>query len=197
MYYLVPAIVSIIIFWVLSPKSASLIKGSGLPETYLVLSRIFSGFKSRCVIRWLWSSCTPLLICKIHSKLYFSLNLLSLQRLRASLSNRTNTKEIHLSNTKWYTKQPQVVRWYRRFSGCYRFRLYVAIRLSASILRYLRYQPYSSSLCEWRLSLWDLSRKLERPYLRRRYLCEGSLADQLCLLQIVLFFEIWRPNSHY
>lgn len=41
MYSLVPAMVYIMIFWVLSPKSASFIKGSGFPGMYLVFSRIF------------------------------------------------------------------------------------------------------------------------------------------------------------
>ena len=197
MYYLVPAIVSIIIFWVLSPKSASLIIGSGLPEIYFVLRRIFYGFKSRWVIRWLWSSCTPLLICRMHSKLYFSLNLLSLHMLSASLSKFINTKEIHLSSTQLYTKQCRVARWYRRFWGCYRFILCVAIHLFASILQYLRCLPNSSLLYGLLRNLSNRNRKHGRPSLTRSYLCKCPLADQLCLLQIILFFEIRRPNSHY
>ena len=46
MYYLVPAMVSMMIFWVLSPKSANLIKGKDLPTTYLDFKRMFYGFRS-------------------------------------------------------------------------------------------------------------------------------------------------------
>lgn len=85
MYSLVPAIVSMMIFWVLRPKSASLIRGKGLPMTYLDFRSIFYGFRSRCVIRWLCNYCTPLLIWRIHSNAYFYPILLSLHKLSASL----------------------------------------------------------------------------------------------------------------
>lgn len=85
MYSLVPATVSMIMFFVLSPKSAILRSGIGCPLTYFLVSRIFYGLRSRWVIRWLWSSCTPLAICKIQFRVSSSVNLWFLTSLSASL----------------------------------------------------------------------------------------------------------------
>ncbi len=85
MYSLVPAIVYIIIFLVLSPKSASLMAGSGFPGTYLILSNIFSGLRSLCVIWWLCSYWIPLLTWSTTLRASFSHIMLSLHVLSASL----------------------------------------------------------------------------------------------------------------
>ena len=110
-----PAIVSIMIFWVLSPKSASLIKGRGFPTIYLDLSRIFYGFKSLWVILWLCNSWTPLLTWRIHSSACFSAILLSLHRLSASLSYWQSTKGILQSSTRWCTTLCQADQWCQIF----------------------------------------------------------------------------------
>ena len=163
MYSLVPAIVSIIIFWVLSPKSANLMRGSGFPATYFVLSRIFSGLRSRWVIRWLCNSWTPLLTCKIQSKLYFSFILLSLQRLSASLLHELSTTVNHPSNTLWCTIQHPAGQWCRRFLECFNYRLFAIPRWSTSPWRCLRGLPDSFWPCGLPTNRWVRYRIHERP----------------------------------
>ena len=190
MYSFVPAIVSMMIFCVLSPKSASFMRGSGLPGTYLVLSNIFSGFKSRWVMRWLCNSCTPLLICSMHSKLSFSLSLLSLHRFSASL---LHLKPYHSEPPEQYSVM------YHTVSGC---------SMISNILRMFSFYTFlNSSLICFSLAMSSISAmlfftlrmamesfrslsKTRKTWVRVKYLCEGALADQFCLLQVVLFFEI-------
>ena len=164
MYSLVPAIVSMMIFWVLSPKSANLIMGKGFPCTYFDLSKMFSGLRSRWVIRWLWSSWTPLLICKIHSNAYFSFILLSFIKLRASLFYGFNTTMILPNSTQSHTKLPLAGRLCQIFLICFHSRLFLTTSLSVFPSWCLKDLRDFFWLFEWRLSLWHQGRRCDRPW---------------------------------
>ncbi len=142
-YYFVPAIVSIIIFWVLSPKSASLISGKGFPTMYLVLSNIFYGLRSRWVILWLCSSWTPRLIWKMHSRDSFSFILFPFIKLSASLYYSYNTTMNLQNNTLLCTTPPQADQLYRIFSKCFTSTPSSATHWSTSTYWYLRGQSDS------------------------------------------------------
>jgi hypothetical protein len=196
MYYFVPAIVSIIIFWVLSPKSASFISGNVLPGTYLVFSSIFYGLRSRWVIRWLCNSCTPLLICRTHCRPSRWFILLSLQRLRASLTMMDVTIGIHLNSTRWCTIRHLVDRWYRIFSVCFRSILFVIINLSVSTCWCLQDRPRSCVHDVRQASHWWYCQRHGKPRYWGHNLSEISLSDKFSFCKIELFFEELWAYSH-
>jgi len=196
MYSLVPAIVSIMIFWVLNPKSANLINGRGFPITYFDFSRIFYGFRSRWVILWLCSYCTPLLICSIHSNAYRSPILLSLHKLRASLTKANLTTAILPNSTMWYTTLPPAAKLYRISLGCFRCLLSSALSWCAFPCLCLQGQPMIFSLCEWQWSLWIRYQTLDTPESTGKYLCEVALTNELCFVEVELFFKMTRFNLH-
>ena len=163
MYSLVPAMVSIMIFWVLSPKSANLIWGRDFPTRYLDLSRMFYGFRSLWVILWLCSSWTPLLTCKIHSSACFYPILLSLHKLSASLAILQSTKGSPPNSTQWCTRPCQVGRWYRIFSGCFSCQPSWVLRWCAFPCRYRPDRPETFWPCGWQLNLFANYRRCGRP----------------------------------
>lgn len=168
MYYFVPAMVYMMIFCVLRPKSASLTTGKALFWVYLVLRRIFYGFKSRWVILWLWSSWTPLLICNTHSRHYFSFILLSLHRLRTSLNEKICTIKIRRNNTQWCTRRLLQYRWCRRFWGCFSFLLFWVTNWWLFPCWYLPYRIQIFLPFWWPRNRWAHYQKFYKPWNKKK-----------------------------